>query len=148
MDEAEVVVRGCTGRDEWPALIRIWRAAVTATHDFLSPDDIDFYESRMPAYLPQVRLSVAERDGVPIGFSGVADGKLEMLFVDPAQHGTGAGSALLAAAVAADPRLLVDVNEQNPRALGFYEHHGFARLGRSATDSEGRPFPIVHLGLR
>jgi hypothetical protein len=41
----------------------------------------------------------------------------------------------------------VDVNEQNPQAMGFYLRMGFAVAGRSETDDVGRPFPILHLRL-
>ena len=40
-----------------------------------------------------------EREGRPVGFSGVLDGTLEMLFVEPTQRGSGIGTALLAHAV-------------------------------------------------
>ncbi|MGF7123674.1 GNAT family N-acetyltransferase [Rhodococcus sp. BE178] len=139
-------LRPCLGPREWPALVRIWRSAVEATHDFLTPDDVDYYESRMLGdYLPAVEVTVATIDGLPAGFSGLAGSSLEMLFVDGARLGRGLGSALLRRAVAEHPDLHLDVNEQNPRAVDFYRHHGFVTTGRSATDADGRPFPILHM---
>lgn len=41
--------------------------------------------------------------------------------------------------------LAVDVNEQNEAALRFYVALGFAVVGRSPTDSGGRPFPLLHM---
>ena len=41
--------------------------------------------------------------------------------------------------------LQVDVNEQNPRAVGFYLSNGFVVAGRSSTDSQGQPFPLLHM---
>ncbi|WP_374755463.1 hypothetical protein [Runella slithyformis] len=41
----------------------------------------------------------------------------------------------------------VDVNEQNPQALGFYERMGFAVISRSALDGLGKPYPLLHLQL-
>jgi putative acetyltransferase len=41
--------------------------------------------------------------------------------------------------------LTVDVNEQNPEAVAFYLALGFHVVGRSATDAEGRPFPLLRL---
>jgi len=41
--------------------------------------------------------------------------------------------------------LLLDVNERNRQALAFYEAHGFVITGRSDTDADGRPFPLLHL---
>lgn len=41
--------------------------------------------------------------------------------------------------------LAVDVNEQNPAVLHFYEALGFRVQGRSPVDGAGRPFPLLHL---
>jgi putative acetyltransferase len=41
----------------------------------------------------------------------------------------------------------VDVNEQNPDAVGFYQHLGFNVIGRSPLDGQGNPFPLLHLEL-
>ncbi len=148
MNRTEVVLRPCAGSAEWPVLARIWRGAVTATHDFLSAEDIDFYESRLLAeYFAMVELTVATVDATAVGFSGIAEGKLEMLFVDQQRRGTGVGAALLRHAIAAHPGLLVDVNEQNPQALAFYRRFGFVTVGRHDTDGDGRPFPILNLAL-
>lgn len=142
------MLRPCRGAAEWPVLVAIWRGTVQATHQFLTPDDIDYYEKRLAGeYLGLVELTVATLEGTPVGFSGLADGKLEMLFIDQRHRGHGVGSALLREAIAKVPDLLVDVNEQNPQAVGFYQHHGFSRLNRSETDADGRPFPILHLRL-
>lgn len=143
-----VTVRPSTGAPEHPQLVAIWRAAVDATHDFLSTADRDEIEAALPtAYLPAVVLAVAERDGRPVGFAGVRDGRLEMLFVVPEAHGSGIGSALLAHAVREHGVTEVDVNEQNVGAAAFYARRGFEVVGRSATDEAGRPYPLLHLRL-
>ncbi|MGB3483303.1 MAG: GNAT family N-acetyltransferase, partial [Mycobacterium sp.] len=145
----DVLLRSCAGPAEWPALAQIWRSAVTATHDFLTSADIDFFESRLLAeYLGAVRLTVATVGGVAVAFSGLAEGKLEMLFVDQQYRGSGVGSVLLRDAIVTHPGLLVDVNEQNTQAVGFYRRHGFVTVGRQETDPEGRLFPILNLALR
>ena len=41
----------------------------------------------------------------------------------------------------------VDVNEQNPDAVGFYKHVGFEVTSRSPLDGMGKPFPILHMAL-
>ncbi len=43
------------------------------------------------------------------------------------------------------PEALVDVSEQATNVLPFYEARGFVRIGRSETDPQGRPYPLVHL---
>jgi putative acetyltransferase len=39
----------------------------------------------------------------------------------------------------------VTVNEQDPQALGFYEHLGFSVYNRTETDEEGRPYPLLYM---
>ena len=128
-------------------LANIWRNAVEATHDFLTAADIDgYYVQVRDIYLSAVEVWVATDDaGRPVGFIGLSDNKVEMLFVDPAQKGKGYGTALLDHAFSLKNKLAVDVNEQNPQAHGFYLHYGFVQTGRSETDSEGKPFPIIHM---
>ncbi|MYW97523.1 GNAT family N-acetyltransferase [Amycolatopsis rubida] len=138
-------LRPSRGEAEYPRLLEIWRSAVEATHHFLAPADVEYYATRVPVYFPQVDVTVAEVDGILAGFSGIAEGKLEMLFVHDDFRGRGVGSALLRAALDRFPGLTLDVNEQNPRAVGFYLHHGFEVVGRQETDSDGRPFPLLEL---
>lgn len=40
-----------------------------------------------------------------------------------------------------------DVNERNPQARGFCERLGFRVRGRSGTDGQGCPYPILHMRL-
>ena len=146
MSDADLVLRAATTGDR-PELVRIWRRAVEATHTFLAPSDIDEIEAQVrTAALASLTITVAERpEGGPVGWIGVHGTKVEALFVDPAAHGQGVGSALLDAATAAMPHVTLDVNEQNPSAIGFYERHGFVAVGRSERDGEGRPFPLIHM---
>ncbi|GAA4750951.1 GNAT family N-acetyltransferase [Gordonia alkaliphila] len=142
-------IRASRGTEEYPALVDIWRSAVRATHDFLAESDFARIEGSLAAlYFPAVTLLVAERRGTPVGFAGVADGNLEMLFVTDDARGTGVGTALLRATIADLGVRAVDVNEQNPGALGFYLHHGFTQVGRDDLDGDGRPYPILHLQLQ
>lgn len=39
----------------------------------------------------------------------------------------------------------VDVNEQNPAGIAFYESMGFKAFKRNEFDGEGRPFPILEM---
>ncbi|WP_152353854.1 acetyltransferase [Brachybacterium subflavum] len=143
-----LTIRPTIGAAEYPVLVEIWRSAVEATHDFLAPSDREEIAAHLPGdYLPAVELSVAERDGRPVGFSGVSDGELQMLFVHASARGSGVGSALLRHAIRSQGVTRVDVNEQNPQAAGFYAHHGFEVAGRSERDDAGRPYPILHLRL-
>jgi len=143
-----LTIRDCNGPEEYPRLVEIWRSAVDATHGFLSEADREGIEEQLAGtYFPQVKLTVAERNGQVLGFAGTAAARLEMLFVDAAEHGQGIGSALLDHAVRNDGVRAVDVNEQNPGALAFYTSRGFITAGRSELDDAGRPYPLLHLAL-
>ena len=39
------------------------------------------------------------------------------------------------------------VNEQNPQAVGFYEHLGFKTYRRTELDEEGHPYPLLYMRL-
>ncbi|MBS4100855.1 acetyltransferase [Tsukamurella paurometabola] len=142
-----ITLRNGTGADH-PALVRVWRSSVDATHDFLAEADRDAIEARLASdYFPQVRLTVAEVDGAVAGFAGTVGDDLAMLFVHDDARGRGVGRALVDHAVRELGVRTVDVNEQNAQAVGFYAHSGFVVTGRSATDGEGRPYPLLHLVL-
>ncbi|WP_431223139.1 acetyltransferase [Serratia sp. L9] len=130
-------------------LIEIWQRSVRATHHFLSETDIArLYPLILNDYLPAVSVWVAEdQTGQPCGFIGLDGNRIEMLFVDAERRGEGIGKALLAKAATMHDELLLDVNEQNPQALGFYQHYGFTQTGRSERDGQGKPFPLLHMKL-
>ncbi|WP_114854581.1 acetyltransferase [Brachybacterium sp. YJGR34] len=144
----DLVIRRSVGAPEYPRLVEVWRTSVDATHGFLAAEHREEIQERLAAdYLPQVALWVADRGGTPVGFAGTADGALEMLFVDAAHRGRGIGWQLLRQVLAADGVTRVDVNEQNEQALRFYRRAGFAVVGRSPLDGDGRPYPILHMAL-
>ncbi|MFT3888712.1 MAG: GNAT family N-acetyltransferase [Arachnia sp.] len=139
-------IRPSSGSTEYPGLVEIWRSSVRATHDFLDEKDFERIEaSLIPVYFPAVAMLVADTDDGPVGFAGVAEGCLEMLFVSDSARGRGVGTALLHEAVARYGVTEVDVNEQNTGALGFYLSQGFVQVGRSELDGDGRPYPLLHL---
>lgn len=39
----------------------------------------------------------------------------------------------------------VTVNEQNPQAVGFYEHMGFVTYQRTGRDEQGGPYPLLYM---
>ncbi|MEJ5901024.1 acetyltransferase [Ochrobactrum teleogrylli] len=130
-----------------PALTEIWRASVRATHDFLSPEDFREIETLVSEhYLPNAEVWVIEDDGKPVGFMGLTDNQIDSLFIAADQRGKGIGKRLIAHAQSLNGgTLTVDVNEQNVQAVGFYRHMGFIETGRSETDDQGRPYPLIHM---
>jgi ribosomal protein S18 acetylase RimI-like enzyme len=92
------------------------------------------------------RIAVAERDGVMIGvaMSGPVDDPavewtqhLYVLYVVAAEHGSGAGPALLDAVVDPDEDVALWVADPNPRAQAFYRRHGFVADGTVQVDENG-----------
>nr|KAJ9633167.1 hypothetical protein H2204_007313 [Knufia peltigerae] len=131
------------------ALVDLWRRAVDATHDFLSAEDRQAIDTEVAGFLPQAPLIVAVDDqDRPQGFMLIDGSHMEALFIDPDVRGTGVGRQLLLHAVALHPQLTTDVNAQNAQAVGFYQRMGFTETGRSPMDSQGRPYPLIHLRHR
>lgn len=132
--------------DDSERAIDIWCAAVDATHDFLTPEDRAAIESEVRAFLPAAPLWLAvDADDRAIGFMLLDGARMEALFVDPARRGRGVGRALVAHAIGIAPELETSVNAQNRQAAGFYDRLGFVAVGRSETDDQGRPYPLIHL---
>ena len=134
--------------NDYPHLLQVWEASVRATHDFLPESYIVLLRELVPKYLDAVMLICCKDARQRItGFAGVAAGRVEMLFVDPQHRGQGIGKLLLRHAINELNADELDVNEQNPQAIGFYAKQGFEVIGRSETDGMGKPYPLLHLRL-
>lgn len=134
-------------REDYPEIVKVWEASVRATHDFLTEDDILFFRPLIHnEFFPAVSLYGARNEfGELLGFVGVGGDKVEMLFLAPEKRRRGLGRKLLQYAVDELHANKVDVNEQNPRAVGFYLHMGFKVVDRSPVDGMGKPFPLLHM---
>ena len=130
-------------------LTALWESSVRATHHFLREADISKLKPYVTEGLAGIRhLYVAVDADTPTAFIGIQDGKIEMLFVSPRHLRKGIGKRLVDMAVRNHDAIFVDVNEQNPDARAFYEKLGFVESGRTETDGQGNPFPIIALRLR
>ncbi|MEP4534958.1 MAG: GNAT family N-acetyltransferase [Cyclobacteriaceae bacterium] len=136
-------------KSEYPAVVDIWEASVRATHHFLPETDIQFFRPLiLNEYLNAVELRCArDEEGTIVGFLGVADGNIEMLFLHPDTFGKGVGKLLLNCALNEFKCTKVDVNEDNHNAVAFYKHMGFEVVSRAETDPLGKPYPILHMEL-
>ena len=125
----------------------IQQKSVEATHLFLSPQDIKDILPQVVIGLKQIPILLVSftDDDEPIGFAGIADDKLEMLFLSPDYFQQGIGYKMISTAIQDYQIKYVDVNKQNPKALKFYLRQGFTIFKRSPVDSDNRPFPILHL---
>jgi putative acetyltransferase len=83
--------------NDFDTLTEVWEASVRATHSFLTEDNIQYFKPLVrKEFLPAVELRcVRDEDFRPIGFLGVANGKIEMLFIRPDMRGRGIGKQLL-----------------------------------------------------
>jgi GNAT superfamily N-acetyltransferase len=101
------------------------------------------------------RAAVAERDGelVGIAMSGPpldAEAswarQLYVLYVIAADHGTGAGAALLEAVIDPEESAALWVADPNPRAQAFYRKHGFVADGTAQIEGGVREVRMVRVG--
>lgn len=129
-------------------ILDLWERSVLATHDFLNPEDfkeikelvatIDFSGFEVYCLMQEDKVR---------GFLGVADQKLEMLFLDPTSIGKGNGKKLLQFAVEKLNANKLDVNEQNSQAFAFYQKNGFKVYERTDKDDQGRNYPLLRMKL-
>jgi putative acetyltransferase len=137
-------------RDEYrDDVIDVWERSVRATHDFLAPDDIDFFKAIVHGIdfnAFDVYCAFDEADRM-IGILGVADHKLEMLFLTPDQIGRGVGKQLMQFVMSELGATKVDVNEGNINAISFYKKFGFQVYDRTPLDDHGKPYSILKMRL-
>ncbi|WP_409417212.1 GNAT family N-acetyltransferase [Flavobacterium sp. PS2] len=129
-------------------MILVWENSVRATHNFLVPSDIDYYK-KIVSSIDFNSFSVfclTEADTV-LGFIGIAENKIEMLFLAPEHIGKGLGKTLMNFAINELGVNKVDVNEQNHNAINFYSKFGFLPYDRTDKDDEGKEYPILKMKL-
>lgn len=127
-----------------PAVADLWVASWNRTMP-----DIDF-EARRPWFLGHLErlqaggaeLHVAETaGGEAAGFVAIAPstGYLDQLAVAPVFWGQGVAEALMDRAKACSPSgIALDVNQDNPRAIAFYQRLGFKIAFASRNPTSGR----------
>ncbi len=132
-------------------LLEIWEKSVRATHTFLSEEEILKIKEYVPGAVCGVEtLLVLRRDDENfrrLGFMGIENKKIEMLFLLPDARGKGFGKTLVQYGIKNFSVKEVTVNEQNPKAKGFYEHLGFKTYKASAADEQAKLYPIAWMKL-
>ena len=128
------------------SLVTVWESSRRATHDFFSDNDIREIKKYVFQAIEEIPILVVAVDNKEtLAFMGIAEDKLEMLFITAQRRGQGIGRNLLEIGINDYEITEVCVNEQNPQALAFYEYMGFTIYRRSELDEQGNPFPILFL---
>jgi len=139
----DVTLRSYTPADEDTA-IELWRRSWQAAYpaiDFSAR--VRWWRERWRNELvPAARIVVAEAGGVMIGFVTIdpCTGYLDQLVVAPDAWGSPTAVTLLAEAKRLAPAGIdLHVNQDNARAVRFYEKHGFVVAGDDINPTSGRP---------
>ena len=139
-------LRAYTTADE-AAVIELWRQTwqeAYPTIDFSAR--LDWWRERWRNELvPSTAITVAEAAGALAGFVTVnrTTGYLDQIVVAPQHWGAGVAEMLLGEAKRLSPRRLeLHVNQDNTRAVRFYQKHGFGVAGEEVNPRSGAP---VHL---
>ncbi len=128
-------------------LLNVWESSVKTTHLFLSDDEIKNIKQYVPRAILEIPILVVAKNeaGNPIGFMGISDKSLEMLFIEDKSRGFGIGKMLLNYGMENYSVNNLTVNEQNPLAQGFYEHMGFRVYKRTELDEQGNAYPLLYM---
>ena len=130
--------------DETAAACAVWMRSKERAYAFLTraqrhtpEEDAAFFAGPLRQ---RCEIWIALRGERVVGVMALAGALVDQLFVDPADQGRGAGSALLAHAQRLHPLgLALFTHQRNTRARGFYQARGFraVRFGVSpAPESE------------
>ena len=141
-DDRAFHLRPYRAEDE-DALIALWQRTWQQAYpsiDFAAR--VPWWRERWRSELvPKAAIIVAEQDGAPVGFVTIdASGYLDQLVVAPDHWGSELATALVDEAKRRSPdRITLLVNQDNARAIRFYERNGFVHAGEDVNPTSGRP---------
>jgi putative acetyltransferase len=126
------------------AAIELWRRTWQHHYAHLNfSERVAWWRERWRTKLvPQAHIVIAEADGAMIGFVTVDPRTLylDQIVVAPEHWGSNAAMMLLDEAKRLSPKGLdLLVNEDNARAIRFYEKHGFVYAGDDKNPVSGKP---------
>jgi putative acetyltransferase len=139
---SDLALRGYDAADE-EAAIELWRRTWQTAYphiDFAAR--LAWWRERWRNELvPAAQIMIAELNGALAGFVSVDEaGYLDQIVVAPEAWGSDVAVALIDAAKRISPtRLDLLVNQDNARAIRFYEKHGFAVAGIDSNPRSGAP---------
>ncbi len=134
-------------RHDLDELMGLWLRSTLAAHPFI--DESYWYESAQmvrETFLPQATTWVAcePQSGKISGFISVIDPQfIGALFVDSTAHGHGVAQQLMATAKSTYLRLMLEVYQENHRAVAFYRKEGFSSTAETRHPGTGLPTWIM-----
>lgn len=129
-------------------ILNVWEKSVLATHDFLNPTDFEEIKELVQTInFNHFYVYCLKQNSEVAGFIGVAEQKIEMLFFSPEYIGKGFGRKLADFALSELKADKVDVNEENSKAVKFYEKLGFKTYERTDKDDQGKDYPLLRMKL-
>ncbi|WP_316829548.1 GNAT family N-acetyltransferase [Pseudoalteromonas piscicida] len=98
---------------DYQELLAVWEDSVRATYDFITEADIAYFKPIIieQAFPNAMLYCVKNDDAKVVGFIGVYDQKIEMLFVLANSKEQGVGTELLRFALETQNVQFIDVNE-------------------------------------
>ena len=113
---------------------RFWTAALT---------DPRYRENRVAVAEREGEVVVIVMSGPPVEAQAAGARQVYLRYVQTADHGTGAGRALLEAVVDPGESAALWVADPNPRAQAFYRKHGFVADGTAQVEDGVREIRMV-----
>ena len=103
---------------------------------------ITVIQERTPALLAQ--LTAVWEASVKATHTFLSAGEREQI-KECVPQALGLGKRLLRTAVEDYGVTRLTVNQQNPQAVGFYQHLGFRVTHTTPLDEQGRPYPLYYM---
>jgi len=141
------MLRPYAATDE-PAAIELWRRTWQRHYPHIDfSARVGWWRERWRNELvAAATITVAECDQAMVGFVTVdpRTGYLDQIVVAPELWGSDLGRALLDQAKCISPaHLAVHVNQDNARAIRFYQKHGFVIAGSDVNPRSGAPLHLM-----
>lgn len=147
MENQDFIIEKYIDKDR-EQILNVWEKSVLVTHSFLSLIDFEEIKKLVQTFnFNNFEVYCLKQKDEVVGFIGLAERKIEMLFLSPDYIGKGLGRKLTDFAFSELKADKVDVNEQNIKAVKFYEKIGFKIYERTEKDDQGKEYPLLRMKL-
>ena len=147
MSASELILRPYSAPDE-NAAIELWRRTWQIAYPEIDFDErVAWWRERWRSDTTVTGVIVVAEIGADlVGFVTIngGSGYLDQLVVAPEQWGSGTADRLMEEAFQLSPKGIdLHVNNDNGRAIRFYEKHGFSIVSESINPRSGRPVYLM-----